>query len=64
MAGYVDPKHDAGILIQRITEGTLRATEASTDGRYAEDDTNTLNWTTSWRWHQPVWRRAQQEPQS
>ena len=27
-----------GKLIQRITKGTLRATEAWTDGRYAEDD--------------------------
>ena len=36
--GYVDPKHEAGKLIQRITKGTLRATEAWTDGRYAEDD--------------------------
>ena len=35
--GYVDPKHEAGKLIQRITKGTLRATEAWTDGRYAED---------------------------
>ena len=25
-------------MIQRITKGTLRATEAWTDGRYAEDD--------------------------
>ena len=25
-------------LVQRITKGTLRATEAWTDGRYAEDD--------------------------
>ena len=30
---YVDPKHEAGKLIQRITKGTLRATEA-----HAEDD--------------------------
>ena len=36
--GYVDPKHEAGKLIQRITKGTLRATEAWTDGRHAEDD--------------------------
>ena len=36
--GYVDPEHVAGKLIQRITKGTLRATEAWTDGRYAEDD--------------------------
>ena len=36
--GYVHPKHKAGKLIQRITKGTLRATEAWTDGRYAEDD--------------------------
>ena len=36
--GYVDPKHEAGKLIQRITKGTLGATEARTDGRYAEDD--------------------------
>ena len=35
---YVDPKHEAGKLIQRITKGTLRATEAHTDGRRAEDD--------------------------
>ena len=25
-------------MVQRITKGTLRATEAWTDGRYAEDD--------------------------
>ena len=31
--GCVDPKHEAGKLIQRI-----RATEPWTDGRYAEDD--------------------------
>ena len=28
--GYVDPKHEAGKLIQRITKGALRATEALT----------------------------------
>ena len=38
--GYVDPKHEAGKLIQRITKGTLRATEAWTDCRHAEDDKN------------------------
>ena len=36
--GYVDPIQEAGKLIQRITKGTLRATEAWTDGRHAEDD--------------------------
>ena len=36
--GYVDPKHEAGKLIQRITKETLRATGAWTDGRHAEDD--------------------------
>ena len=36
--GYVDPKHEAGKLIQRITKGTLRATEAWTGGSHAEDD--------------------------
>ena len=36
--GYVDPKHEAGKLIQRITKGTVRATETWTDGRHAEDD--------------------------
>ena len=36
--GYVDPKHEAGKMIQRITKETLRATEAWTDGRHAEDD--------------------------
>ena len=36
--GYVDPKHEVRKLIQRITKGTLRATEAWTDGRHAEDD--------------------------
>ena len=35
---YVDPKHEAGKLIQRIMRGTFRATEAWTDGRHAEDD--------------------------
>ena len=30
--------HEAEKLIQRITKGTLRATEAWTDGRHAEDD--------------------------
>ena len=35
--GFVDPKHE-GKLIQRITKGTVRATEAWIDGRYAEDD--------------------------
>ena len=28
--GYIDPTHEAGKLIQRITKGTLRATEAWT----------------------------------
>ena len=37
---YVDPKHEAGKLIQRITRGTLRATEPWTDGRRAEDAKN------------------------
>ena len=36
--GHFDPKHEAGKYIQRITKGTLRATEAWTDGRHAEDD--------------------------
>ena len=36
-SGYVDPKHEPGELIQRITKGTPRATEAWTDGRNAED---------------------------
>ena len=36
--GYVDPKHEAGKLIQRTMKGTLRATEAWTDGRHAEHD--------------------------
>ena len=37
---YVDPQHEAGQSIQRITKGALRATEAWTDGRHAEDDKN------------------------
>ena len=36
--GYVDPKHEARKLIQRVTKKTLSATEAWTDGRHAEDD--------------------------
>ena len=36
--GYVDPTHEAGKLVHRITKGTLRATEGWTDGRHAEDD--------------------------
>ena len=36
--GYADPKHDAEVLLQRFTKGTLRATEAWTDGRHAEED--------------------------
>ena len=35
---YVDLKHEAGKLIQRITKETLGAIEAWTDGRHAEDD--------------------------
>ena len=31
--GYVDPKHEAGKVVQRITKGTFRATEAWIDGR-------------------------------
>ena len=31
-------KHEAGKLIQPITKGSLRATEAWTDGRHAADD--------------------------
>ena len=37
---HVDPKHEARKLIQRITQGTLRASEAWTDGRHAEDAKN------------------------
>ena len=33
-----DPKHEAGKLMQQITKGTLRATEAWTDGRHAGDN--------------------------
>ena len=36
--GFFDPAHEAGKLIQRITKGTLRATEARTDCRHAEDN--------------------------
>ena len=36
--GYVVPKHKAGKLIQRITKGTLRATEAWTNRRHTGDD--------------------------
>ena len=36
--GYVDPKHVAGKLIQQLTKGTLRTTEAWTDGRHAADN--------------------------
>ena len=36
--GYVDLKHEAGKLIQHITKETVRATEAWTDGRHAEDE--------------------------
>ena len=35
--GYVDPKHEAGKLTQQITKGTIRATEAWTVGRHAEN---------------------------
>ena len=35
--GYIDPTPEAGKLIQQITKGTLRATEAWTDGRHDED---------------------------
>ena len=38
--GYVEPKQEAGKLIQRITKGTLRETEAWTDGRHGTDDKN------------------------
>ena len=34
---HVDPRHEARKLIQRITKGTLRATDAWTDGCHAED---------------------------
>ena len=36
--GCVDPKHGPEKLIQQITKGTLKATEAWTDGRHAIDD--------------------------
>ena len=36
--GYIDPTYEPGKLIQWITKGTLRATEAWTDGHHAEDD--------------------------
>ena len=35
---YVDPKHKAGRLTQQITKGTIRATEAWTGGRHAENN--------------------------
>ena len=35
---YVDPKHGPEKLIQQITKGTLKSTEAWTDGRHAIDD--------------------------
>ena len=35
--GYVDPKHEAGNLIQHIAKGTLKSTEARTDGRHSGD---------------------------
>ena len=35
--GYVALKHEAGQLIQRITKGTLRATEAWTDGHAVDE---------------------------
>ena len=38
--GYVDPKHEVGMLNPRMTKVTLRATEAWTDGRHAEDGKN------------------------
>ena len=36
--GYVDPKHEGGKLVQLIAQGTLRTTQAWTDGRHAVDD--------------------------
>ena len=36
--GYVDPKHEGGKLVQLIAQGTLRTTQALTDGRHAVDD--------------------------
>ena len=36
--GCIDPTREAGKLIRRVTKGTLRVTEAWTDGRHAEDD--------------------------
>ena len=35
--GHVDSKHEAGKLIQHITNGALRGTEAWTDARHVED---------------------------
>ena len=37
--GYVDPQHEAEKLIQKMTKGALRATEAWTDDRHAAHDT-------------------------
>ena len=37
---HVDPMHEAGKKLQRITKGTLRATEAWSDGHHAEDGKN------------------------
>ena len=53
--GYVDPKHEGGKLMQQITRGTLRATEAWTDGRHAVDDKYVeLDYELSWQLHWPL----------
>ena len=46
--GCIDQTREAGKLSQRITKGTLQATEAWTDGRHA-DTTSMSSWTMSWR---------------
>ena len=45
--GNVDPKHEAGKLIQRNTKGTLRATEAWTERSPCSKTTISSSWTMS-----------------
>ena len=63
--GFIDPTHEAGKLIQRITKGTLRATEVWTDGPHAEDNKHVeLDYDMSLQRPWPMRQKAQQEPRS
>ena len=57
----VDPKHEAGKLIQRTTKGALPRRGPMV---ITLKTTSVSKWTSSWRWHWSMRQKAQQGPQS